>query len=226
MKLIFCKYILIGICFIYIIPSFSQDKNCKVIKIGIEETYEGECKRGLANGNGKATGELGTYVGLFKKGMPNGLGKLTYSNDHYYEGKWKYGKKHGEGVLVYPADSTVRGFWEEDVYIGEYPSPYKIVSQYGSAKISIRKVNDTGDNIEIIFIRNGMKTQQDVVQLMTQNSSGVLQEGQFLGFQNVVYPFDGRIECQVKNLMHTSNNIISLVYKIYEKGKWQVVINY
>jgi len=226
MKLITYKYLLMGIFFLYILPSYSQSDDCKVTKLGLNEAYKGDCKKGLANGQGEATGELGTYVGTFKKGVPNGMGKLSYGENHYYEGKWKSGKKHGEGTLYFPADSVVRGFWDEDVYIGEYPSPYKIVSQYGSAKISIRKINDDGDGIDIVFIRNGMRTQQDVVQLTMQNSSGVQQDGQYLGFLNVSFPFDGRIEAKVQNLMHTATNIVSLVYKIYEKGQWQIVINY
>ena len=85
---------------------------------------------------------------------------------------------------------------------------------------------DVGDKIDIIFVRNGMRTLQDVVTMNSQGDSGVYQEGQFMGYQGVAYPFQGALTGEVKNLMHTTNNLIRVRYDIYHQGHWQLVINY
>jgi len=201
-------------------------KECEVIMQGLNDTYEGECKKGIANGEGTASGELGHYKGSFKKGFPNGEGKLTYGEETYYEGEWKYGKRHGEGQMVFNKDSAQVGYWEDGEYIGKYRYEYKVTETFGPIRVSIKKLDDVGDKIDIIFVRNGMRTLQDVVTMNSQGDSGVYQEGQFMGYQGVAYPFQGALTGEVKNLMHTTNNLIRVRYDIYHQGHWQLVINY
>ncbi len=55
--------------------------------------YEGEVKKGKANGEGILTfSDETTYKGNFKKNKPHGLGIYTDARENDYEGKWKFGK--------------------------------------------------------------------------------------------------------------------------------------
>lgn len=205
---------------------YAQKAECEVIMQGLNTTYKGGCKKGKAFGEGIATGELGKYEGSFKKGLPNGTGKLMYAEGTFYEGQWKFGKRHGEGKMVFNNDSTQIGFWESGEYIGRYPYAYKVTETYGPIRVSIKKMNDVGDKIDIVFVRNGLRNLQDVVTMNAQGDSGNYQEGQYMGYQNVVYPFEGSLTGNVKNLMHTTNILMRVRYNIYHQGHWQLVINY
>ena len=68
----------------YLFPAnvFAQ---CEVIPDDIKGTYDGECKKGKANGFGKAVG-TDTYEGEFKKGFPHGKGTYTWGNGNIFTG--------------------------------------------------------------------------------------------------------------------------------------------
>jgi hypothetical protein len=206
--------------------TYAQEKDCEVTVEGLNTEYTGDCKRGLAHGEGTAKGEIGEYVGKFKKGSPTGLGKMSYVNGITYEGGWKSGLKHGEGVMMFPKDSVLKGFWKEDRYIGEYEFPYEIVSNYGSAKMRFKKVNDTGQSLQLDFLRQGKFNMGDVLDLSLQNDSGNQQTGMINGFFDVAFPFTGRVEAVVNNLTATMTYRITIDFIVYEPGDWRIVIDY
>ena len=133
--------------------SFSQDTDCKVLLDGLNEKYDGPCKKGLAHGEGTAIGAIGKYVGNFKKGFPNGEGKLSYErstvDSSYYEGNWLKGKRNGEGTYYFSKDSITAGFWEDDTYLGKYAFPYKFLSSQ-----SIPKKNSSKMKMVIFLVLN------------------------------------------------------------------------
>jgi hypothetical protein len=106
---------------------FSQD--CSVESASIKGTYTGDCKKGKANGKGKSVG-TDTYEGDFKNGLPEGNGTYTWNNGSTYTGGFVKGLKEGKGTLTFKqqnaADSVVDGYWKNDVYIGKYEKPYSI----------------------------------------------------------------------------------------------------
>jgi hypothetical protein len=106
---------------------FSQE--CIVEKGSLKGTYTGDCKNGKANGKGKAAG-TDTYEGEFKSGLPDGQGTYIWSNGNKYMGKFVKGLKEGKGALIYKRanapDSLVEGFWKKDEYAGKNEKPYKI----------------------------------------------------------------------------------------------------
>jgi len=51
---------------------------CKVLLPGLAGTYTGECKKGLADGEGVALG-TDSYRGSFRKGLPDGEGPYTWA---------------------------------------------------------------------------------------------------------------------------------------------------
>lgn len=71
---------------------------CKVMLEELQGQYAGECKKGLAHGDGAAQG-TDTYYGEFKKGYPHGFGVYTYANSSNYIGAFKKGIRDGYGLL-------------------------------------------------------------------------------------------------------------------------------
>ncbi|MBK6937239.1 MAG: hypothetical protein IPH18_10470 [Chitinophagaceae bacterium] len=144
---------------IIIILSFSLTKvfsqNCKVLKAEINGTYTGECKKGKANGNGKATG-TDSYNGNFVTGLPHGKGTYTWANGNVYNGEFLNGKKEGKGILVIKRenlkDSTVEGFWENDKYVGKTGGPWRLI--YKSKlinEVEVEKKNDKFHRITFVI---------------------------------------------------------------------------
>ncbi|HEY6503784.1 MAG TPA: hypothetical protein VIZ28_07420 [Chitinophagaceae bacterium] len=122
------KNLLVILPLLFVSPQlFSQD--CSVEKESLKGTYTGECKKGKANGKGKAVGK-DIYEGDFKAGLPDGQGTYTWADSNVYRGKFVKGLRDGKGILVYKRtnapDSTVEGFWKNDIYTGKYEKPYKI----------------------------------------------------------------------------------------------------
>lgn len=106
---------------------FAQD--CTVTKESIKGTYTGECKNGKAHGKGKSIG-TDTYEGEFKSGLPDGQGTYTWANGTAFTGKFQRGLKEGKGAIIYKRsnkpDSLVEGYWIKDEYVGKNEKPYKI----------------------------------------------------------------------------------------------------
>ena len=116
--------------FIYILTLLffvnAKAQDCAVAMDALKGKYEGACKNGKAEGPGKATG-TDTYEGNFKAGLPDGNGKYTWKNGDWYDGNWYKGKRDGNGKMFYKLadrDSLINGFWKKDVYAGKYDKPY------------------------------------------------------------------------------------------------------
>ena len=106
---------------------FSQ--NCIVQKEAINVNYSGDCKKGKAHGKGKAVG-VDTYEGEFKNGLPDGQGFYIWDNGDNYSGHFVKGLREGKGTMRYKkenaSDSIVDGYWKKDAYVGKNEHPYII----------------------------------------------------------------------------------------------------
>jgi hypothetical protein len=192
----------------------TQDQNdCKVLLEAISGSYEGDCKRGLASGQGIAQGE-DRYEGSFKKGLPDGEGTYTWNNGDVYTGTFKKGMKEGEGKLTYHPerhpDSVLVGFWKKDEYLGRYEEPYNVLSKTGPVnRIVIRKLGATPNDIQI---------RGDMEMLRERGVNSAYFNGS--GFDNVQFPFTMDMEASYANVP------VSFKVIIYEPGRWEVGVNF
>jgi len=82
------------------------------------DSYEGETKNGVPNGQGKYTSKEKTYVGQFKMGKFDGFGRCTYPDGATYEGEYKNDARCGKGVFTYPKGFRYEGEWLDDMQHG------------------------------------------------------------------------------------------------------------
>jgi hypothetical protein len=138
--------------------SFAQKtEDCKVTTTTLSKRYEGECKKGFANGKGEAWGEKDHYVGEFKKGSITGKGVYYYGEDMVYTGTLQEGIKEGKGEMLYKIkskdgivkDSLVQGYWSGDIFRGKTYTTYKLLNGSSFASYDISPSNSVGDIITI-----------------------------------------------------------------------------
>jgi len=139
-----------AIILIFGCKSFSQE--CKVITPAFADKYEGECKKGLAQGLGEAWGNTTHYKGEFKKGAVTGKGTLYFKDDSTYTGAVQDGIREGKGEMLYKLangtdvrDSIVQGYWSADVYRGKSYTTYKVNSSASFASYDISPSSGSGD---------------------------------------------------------------------------------
>jgi hypothetical protein len=98
-------------------PILAQQPACKVIDPELQESYEGGCRNGLAQGRGVARGTA-VYEGEFRRGMKEGKGVKSWPWGDRYEGEFKKDKKDGRGVYTWGAQTQ----WAGERYEGQFKS--------------------------------------------------------------------------------------------------------
>jgi hypothetical protein len=218
--------------FIAINTVTAQTATCTVLLDSLKGTYEGDCKNGKANGNGKAVG-INSYDGEFKNGLPEGKGKYTWSSGNYYYGGWKKGQKDGKGELHQfenGKETLVTGYWKKDSYRGEYEHPYvitNVTSEIGRVQVSKMSSEEATITITVESLGSNSSLTSNSFQtgtVMTANqitrgmyiskSSSVLTNKEVTVFRGVVFPFRGTF--------NFGNSIIEIEF--FEKGAWDVIV--
>ncbi|MCK0130850.1 hypothetical protein MWU59_04970 [Flavobacteriaceae bacterium F08102] len=206
------KQLILFLSILTLHTTYSQD--CKVLLKTINETYEGECKKGKANGKGSATG-IDTYVGEFKKGLPHGIGTYTWKDGRIYEGSFVKGKKEGKGKLTIKTDSIITGYWNKDTYVGLFEKPYKKISKSQNvADYSLRKIQDDINNLRFY-----VKTNQEQVKyprltiiVISGQYQTQLNSNDFLELTNVTYPIR----------LKASYGQDFIEVEIFQSGLWEI----
>ncbi len=135
--------------------SYLFAQNCAVMVDSLKGSYTGECKKGIANGNGTAVG-IDMYVGNFKNGYPDGKGKYSWKNGNWYDGFWKNGIFEGQGTLHVAKTNTsdaseLKGLWVNGKFKGVHKSAFTVnVMSNKISDVNIRKAGKTGEDITII----------------------------------------------------------------------------
>lgn len=193
-----------------------QAQDCKVKLEAISGTYEGGCKKKLADGVGVAKGK-DTYEGEFKKGLPNGKGVYTWGNLDVYEGMFVKGKKEGEGKFTAKENNEViTGFWNDDEYIGKDKDPYKVLSRGTMAKsVKARRLSAERNQVDIIFQDQGKRisTRNITVRKIDGNFANILQNGFKKEIQQINYPFRAMV-----------SGPASFEFKINQPGHWEITV--
>ena len=201
---------------------------CKVLLPAISVSYIGDCKGGLADGTGHATGE-DFYKGEFAKGLPEGKGSYIWKNGATYDGEWKKGLRDGYGIYSHKyqsRDSILEGDWKEDKYLGKRAlAPYVIEYRNGIGRVSCMRSGDR-PYVKYVFSRNGGES-NNISNLLLQGSSG--SENQlpaFTGFENVKFPFHGDVKFFAPNNFYSAILTCELRLTINNPGAWIVTIFY
>lgn len=209
--------------------SLHAQQECRVLLPGISGSYTGDCKKGLAEGQGTAFG-TDTYTGSFRKGLPEGEGTYTWASGAVYKGHWKDGLRDGQGtyrIRSGETDSILSGYWKEDIYIGaKQVAPYTVASRIGVARTTFLKQATPENFVSFKFARTG-STSFNIEGLMLQGSSGSESvTTAFTGFTEPSFPFTGKVQFRAPNLLNTAVNNYELRFTINEPGGWTVTIYY
>ena len=203
----------------------SQD-SCRVLVPESQGSYEGGCKKGLANGQGTAIGE-DRYQGEFRKGLPDGMGTYYWSNGAVYYGQWSKGRRNGSGVYTFRVDgrdSILTGVWKNDIFVGKAKTQPTVAYRKNIESYYFFNSEGLQDRVLIDFRQNGMQNSR-VENLMLDADSGMpVQVGQKYGFDNVVFPITVSVRYDTYNKMGTQRINVVLQFTVYDKGDWEVVI--
>lgn len=211
--------IILGVLVLLITVSV-EAQSCKVLMKQIGITYEGDCKKGKAEGYGKAIGE-DVYVGNFKKGYPHGIGTYTYSNGDVYEGAFKKGMKDGEGTYTDGTTNAIlTGFWKNDDYLGKYKNPYKLYNK--SSKISIYRIEEKKDIKDIssiiIYLRIDYRLQ------LNQHYNIIVHHGKYKDLRkNNDHIELTEVQYPIKLKLYTEGEYLE--FEIFEPGFWDVKLD-
>jgi len=210
------KNITLILVFLIGINTVFYAQNCKVKDKLLTKKYEGDCKKGLAHGQGKAWGNENFYEGNFKKGRVHGEGTYTWNNGNVYKGSFVKGKFDGKGVLT-ENNITKKGYFKKGKYIGKYKRPYKIVSKRGIRTVNFIKQPQDFNEVEIKIYENGALIKPQI--RITDTNNTFVEKSNNLVFKDVSFPLK-KVE-----LFFTANSFsYSLVFEIYQKGNWKVNI--
>jgi len=135
--------------------SYVHSQECAVEKESLKGTYTGDCKKGKAQGKGKAVG-IDTYEGDFKSGLPDGHGTYTWGNKNVFTGKFIKGLREGFGTMNMKnkdgQDSVFTGFWKKDEYIGKNENPWLVNSKSGSvSRINVDYTKGNANTVKIVI---------------------------------------------------------------------------
>lgn len=208
-------------------PALSQkESSCKVLVPELSGNYEGGCKKGLANGTGKAVG-VDTYEGEFKKGFPNGIGTYTWANGDVYKGEFQKGKPDGEGVLTKKNGEVEKGYWKYGYYTGEEKNAplYKVNRKQYVSNYSIQRVGD-GEKVNFVW-QWGTRTLYTADGLQMNASSGVQTlQSNACGYGNITFPFNAHVEFDASDKAGTFSYHCIFDFELLVPGSYIVKFNF
>jgi hypothetical protein len=227
------KIILITIAFLMLfVAGFSQNNNAPVLKKELVGKYEGDQKKGLAQGKGTASG-TDTYTGEFKKGLPDGIGVYTDSQGNVYKGAFREGLKEGKGEFIPAASSTEKpmtGYWMDDKYVGkEKVEPYEVSNKVGS--VSPRIYSTGPGNVIDITVVDPYDNSNVAANIYMTGQANSREDSSYhkYFYEDCKFPIEFDIRYQVRQKMGGINGSTALSdnsvhIKIVKPGKWSITL--
>lgn len=222
---IFSLYLL----WVFSLTTVELKPKCKVELEAISESYDGDCKKGMAEGVGTARG-VDVYAGEFKKGLPHGQGRYIWSNGNYYSGDFRKGlpEGYGEKVIKIPGqlDSLVIGYWKGGNYVGKYESAYSIGNNKNVRRVKIIKIGETPNQVQI-FVTTSNGFPIPLESITGSDSKNMKNEFtmEFMGWKNVQFPLtSGRVSYQFKKMDGVGIQDCFAEFEIFAPGSWEVYL--
>ncbi len=219
------RFSLIGILLLIVFSLNAQD-SCQVLIPELSGTYMGKCKKGFAHGEGKAVG-TDTYEGNFRKGLPNGNGVYTWASGANYSGSWVYGQRDGEGIYKFKydgKDSVQEGIWKDDLFMGKRARKPVVNYKEFVTKYSFRRKGD-GNQILIDLRINGQPNLDIIDFSMIYSNGSSFEMGRSYGIEQINFPVNVKVKYISWNAAHSSQHNATFDFEIFEAGNWQVIIN-
>ena len=213
---------------LFAFSSYNISAQCKVLVDNLSGKYSGECKKGLANGDGQAIG-VDKYVGEFKKGYPNGKGVYTWANGDTYNGEFKEGKMDGYGVLKSIVDGKTvekKGYWKYGYYGGTNKNVqvYIIKNKKYVANYSVRRIGD-GSKVGFKWMKGSRVLYSMPDLTMTANNGIQSTEMTFCGFEQIKFPFTCRINFTNTDKAETMTYDCIFEFEILIPGEYEIIFN-
>jgi len=231
------KKIIFSIAIFALIVHVSAQESCKVIPEKLQGTYKGECKEGLADGDGTATG-TDTYEGHFSAGLPHGFGTYTWNDGSVYTGQWKKGMRNGRGKYTHMLDGKEivdDGLWKNDTYKGPAPVKPYIIRQVNVDKVITQYLGE-GNEVLLRFFYGGspvkdptgsqMGLENQVLNLIMEGSSGTeFFRTNEIGYENIDFPFTIKITYSSFNQIKTMSISCLLEMRIDQPGSYLIQVH-
>lgn len=227
------KIILIVTAFLMLfVAGYSQNNNAPVLKKELVGKYEGDQKKGLAQGKGTATG-TDTYTGEFKKGLPDGIGVYTDSQGNVFKGSFREGFKEGKGEFVPAASATEKpmtGYWMDDKYVGkEKVEPYEVSNKIGSVSPRIYSTG-SGSTIDITVV-DPYDNSNVAANIYMKGEANPREDSSYhkYFYEECKFPIEFDIRYQVRPKLGGINGSTALSdnsvhIKIVKPGKWSITL--
>lgn len=223
-------------------------QECKVQAEALEIEYTGDCRKGLAHGEGIARGTGVTYEGEFKKGYPHGKGTLTFDDGRVFQGEWNNGEIYGYGELLLGSGDVQKGYFKGTIdnfrFMGDDKSSlqgYRILEteRLDNATYTFVNSDPAGNSVTIKIFENNirkinnfeiLKITSGVIQLITNQGGRLNAEIVKVYFPitlglRYILPYgtqDTTLPGDVANL----NSPRRMEFTIMEPGQWTVTITH
>lgn len=224
--------------FVFVSLSYGQ-YDCRVELKNLQGQYNGECKKGLANGEGSAKG-VDSYTGHFKKGYPNGFGVYAFENGSNYIGKFKMGKKDGYGLLNSKNESGAiiqnYGLWLADSLVipNDTKALFRVKNRKGIKLIDPHLTRDkaTKNQIWINFQVDGV-TDKTVVIFKSEISSGKQIDTKeralntLIAFDDIEeFPVTFKLEYEIRKTSQFQTQDCVVEVTLFSAGLWEIDLNH